>query len=144
MYSHELAAKPSTRKIKGSKATKIKTSAGREGWFWCRDFQGESSARVTNRVSAGRRESAPGAARPSPSQAGDLAARGRAHAGGADPRRGPAEGRRAPGPRMGQAWEIDVQGRKERHISAVLHKSQVQTRSKTSTSIFRFHFSTPI
>lgn len=84
---------------------------------------------MTNRVSAGRRESAPGAARPSPSQAGDLAARGWAHAGGADLRRGPAEGRRPLGPRMGHAWEIDMQGRKERHSSVVLHKSQMQTRS---------------
>lgn len=65
------AAKTRTRrrKIKGRKATKIKTSPGREGWFWCRDFQGESSARVTNRVSARRQESAPEAARPSRWQA---------------------------------------------------------------------------
>lgn len=73
---HSAAPTPTRQKRKGRKATKIKTSPGREGWFWCRDFQGESSARVTNRVSAGRLESAPRSERRSrPQGGGNLAGR---------------------------------------------------------------------
>lgn len=73
-----------------------------------------------SRLSWAAGESAPGA------QAGDLAARGWAHAGGADLRQGPAEGRRPPG-RMGHAPGKSICREEERHSSVVLHKSQMQT-----------------
>lgn len=100
MYPGELqirsAAKTRTRwKIKGRKATKIKTSPGREGWFWCRDFSGGKFCKSDeSRLSWAAGVRPPGRA-PQP-VAGELASwrpGGGAHAGGANSRRGRDEGR---------------------------------------------------
>lgn len=80
-------------------------------------FSGGKFCRVTNRVSVGRQESAPGARAPQPVVAGNQAAGGWVHAGGADSALGPArQGRGAGGPSGSQtrhAWEIYTQGRKK-------------------------------
>lgn len=93
-------------------------------------FSGGKFCRVTNRVSVGRQESAPGARAPQPVVAGNQAAGGWVHAGGADSALGPArQGRGAGGtfrvpdpPCLGNLYT----GKKESLISAragVLHKS---------------------
>lgn len=83
-------------------------------------FSGGKFCGVTNRVSVGRQESAPGARAPQPVVAGNRAAGGWVHAGGADSALGPARQGRGnlQGPRPAMPGKSIHREERKSHLSS--------------------------